>query len=685
MRYLFLFACVVICWQCGPNTPDTSNETRILWDGYGVPHIFAPDLTAAFYAQGWAQARNHGDLILKLFGEARGRGAEYWGEDHLDIDKWMHINDVPNRAEAWYGRLGQEERGWVDAFAKGINDYAARHPDLIADDKKVVLPVTGSDISAHLQRVLHFSFVVRPGKIDRDLSTMGGSNAWAVSPARSASGKAMLLANPHLPWNDYFLFFESHMMTPDMNMYGVTLVGSPGITIGFNQHLGWTHTVNTHDGFDLYELETVEGGYRWNGEVKAFETREVTLKINNEQGGYDQEILTVESSVHGPVVREIDGKKLALRTVGLDKPHLLDQYVQMGRARNLEEFEKALARLQMPMFTVMYADKEGHIMHLFGGEIPKRSQKDWAYWQEPVPGTSEDNLWTEIHPYGDLPRVVDPPSGRLQNANDPPWTTTFPTAIDPNDYPGYMAPRFMHFRAQSSARLLAEDDKISFEELIAYKHDSRMVAAERILDDLERAVEQHGNARAREAMGVLEVWDGKALADSRGAVLFSAFFNKLKGDYAEPWSEEKARTTPDGLADPKAAAKLLAEVADDVEEKHGSLDIRWGDVNRFRVGDVDLPANGGPGSLGLFRVMIFEPDKDGKNRTWMGDTFVAAVEFGEPVRAQVLMSYGNASQSHSPHQADQLALLATQKLRPALLTEEDIRAHLKEEETLSPQ
>src|SRR5688500_18862669 len=73
--------------------------TEILWDTYGVPHVFARDSRSMFYAFGWAQMQSHGDLLLRLYGQARGRAAEYWGADYLDSDRWVRVNGVPERGE----------------------------------------------------------------------------------------------------------------------------------------------------------------------------------------------------------------------------------------------------------------------------------------------------------------------------------------------------------------------------------------------------------------------------------------------------------------------------------------------------------------------------------------------------------------------------------------------------------
>ena len=94
----------------------------------------------------------------------------------------------------------------------------------------------------------------------------------------------------------------------------------------------------------------------------------------------------------------------------------------MARARNLREFADAIRPLQLPMFTIMYADRDGHIMHAFNGRIPVRPQGDWSFWSRPVRGDTVGLLWTRIHDFADLPIVVDPSNGWLQNANDPPWS-----------------------------------------------------------------------------------------------------------------------------------------------------------------------------------------------------------------------------------------------------------------------
>ena len=595
---------------------------------------------------------------------------------------------IPDRARAWYAAQTPEYRLALDAFAEGINAYARAHPDRIGDEVEGVLPVSAVDVLAHVQRVVYFNFFSDPEGIATGLARPGssaGSNAWAVGPSRSASGHPLLLANPHLPWSGPFTWYEAQLVGPGVDAYGAALVGFPFLGIAFNDHLGWTHTVNTIDGADLYELTPAEGGYLWNGGVRPFETREATLRVRQPDGSLREEKLTVRGSVHGPVLGERNGKALAYRVAGIEEPGMVEQYWRMARARTLAEFEAALGRLQLPMFTVMYADRAGNIMHVFNGRVPARSRGDWAFWSGAVRGDTSATLWTSTHPYRDLPRVLNPPGGWLQNANDPPWTTTFPRALSAASYPAYMAPRGMALRPQRSAKLVMADSSITLEEMIAYKHSTRVEAADRLLDGLV-AEAQKGGGTARRAAGVLAAWDRNADAGSRGAVLFQRWLSEYAARrasgslYAVPWREDEPLATPHGLADPAAAVAALEAAADSVQKAYGSLDVALGEVSRLRRDSVDLPASGGPDELGVFRALWSAPAGGGRVQAYGGDSYVAAVEFSTPVRARVLLTYGNASQPGSPHRVDQLPLFAGKELRPAWRTRAEVEANLEARE-----
>ena len=284
-----------------------------------------------------------------------------------------------------------------------------------------------------------------------------------------------------------------------------------------------------------------------------------------------------------------------------------------------------------------------------------------------------------MHPYADLPKIKNPENGWLQNANDPPWTSTIPMTLDPKDFPSYMAPVHMAFRPQRSARMLLEDDSITFDELVQYKLSTRLEFADRILDDLFVAVDASDNEKAKEAKEVLMQWDRKADADSKGMVLFYNWAKKFnvfnKANYKKSWSLLNPNTTPDGIADGAKAVDLLEKAAVEVETKFGSLDVPWGDYYRIYYNGKDLPANGVDGSMGVFRVAW--PGGSNENNLFVGggDSWVGIIEFDDVVRAKVLLSYGNSTQPDSPHNGDQLTLFSNKELRDAWITNEQVKAN----------
>ncbi|NER45529.1 MAG: acylase [Symploca sp. SIO1A3] len=513
-----------------------------------------------------------------------------------------------------------------------------------------------------------------------------GSNAWAIAPNYSESGNAMLLANPHLPWSDLYLLYEAQLTAPEIDAYGATFVGMPLLAIAFNDNLGWTATINTFDGADFYELTLADAGYRWDGGIRPFESQTQTLKVKQPDGTLRVEQLVVRRSIHGLIVGEKEGKATALRVVGLEEPQLMEQLWEMAKAKNLRQFEAALQRLQLPMFNLLYADQQGQILYLFNAQMPLRSRGDWNYWQGVIPGEQSDTLWTKYHSYQDLPRLLNPTSGWLQNTNDPPWTSTFPPVLNPQDYPPYFAPSSLDkggsmLRTQRSIKMLLKDEQINFETMIADKFSSQIELADRILDDLIPAARQLGGELEHQAADVLEAWDRQANAESRGTALFGLWAQQILPSqlFATPWNKDSPLNTPDGLANPTRAVQALQEVAWQLKLVTGKLDVPWGEVVRLRYGEVDLPASGAPGGLGSFQVIDVLPPEEvsGKFQAVAGDTYIAAIEFSKPLRAKVLMSYGNATQPGSPHIGDQLSLYIQGELRPVWRTREAIKAHLE--------
>ena len=408
-------------------------KADVLWDTYGVPHIFAADRESMFYAHGWAQMQNQANLLLRLYGESRGRAAEYWGPSNVELDRWVQLNGVPERAKAWYDAQDPTFRTYLDAFARGINDFAKAHPEAIDADRRVVLPVSGVDVVGHPLRAVHYGYMASPERVQREVNAFkrgadavaenvdpdhdqfsAGSNTWTIGPAHSASGHAMLLINPHLAWgNTFYRYMEVHLVGPDYDLYGAPQVGFPVAVVGFNRHAGWGRTVNTIDTVDFFKLTVKDGQYLYDGQPRSFERSTKTLKIKQSDGTFREETLEIRKSIQGPVVYDQDGLTVAMRVAGIDRSKMLEQWFRMGEATNLEAFKAALQMMSVPMWHANYADDNGHLMFVFDGLVPKRNGHDYQYWSGVVSGDSSQTMWTDYLSFDELPKAMTPrPGGR---------------------------------------------------------------------------------------------------------------------------------------------------------------------------------------------------------------------------------------------------------------------------------
>ena len=436
---------------------------------------------------------------------------------------------------------------------------------------------------------------------------------------------------------------------------------------------------------DLYRIKTQDEGYLYDGKVLPFERDSHEIKVRQNDGTFTTENLKIVRTVHGPVIKEDAGAPIAMKVAGLDRPFMLEEYWQMATAHNFAQYQTALRRLQVPTFNIIYADRDGHIEYLWNATLPKRPKGDLAYWAGIVPGDTSETMWKTYHTYEELPKVIDPPNGYVANTNDPPWNAAWPNSLDPKAYPPYIAPVNASFRAERSLHMLSEDGRFTYEKLLEDKHSTRAEMADRILPDLIDAASKYGTDLAKQAAVVLKNWDRHVEADSKGAVLFYAWATRFMGPalasqagFATPFDLKNPLTTPSGLKDPQKCAKQLDDAAQETQKQFGALDVPWGKVMRFQWAGVDLPANGGFGNLGIFRVITFGPLHNGTRSQVHGETYVAAVEFSKPMKASVLMSYGNSSQPGSPHQTDQLPYLVRKELRNAWRTRADVEANLEQ-------
>lgn len=666
--------------------------TEILWDRYGIPHIFAPDHASLFYAYGYAQMEAHSELLVRLYAQARGRGAEFYGEQYLADDKWVRTNGLPAIAKQWASGQSAEFAPLIQAFAAGLNAWATEHQADLSPAAKAVLPLTVEDVYAHGLRTIHFDWVVSPRRLEQRLTRydndVHGSNEWAIAPSRSATGNALLMSNSHLQWGDIHTYFEVQLTAPGVTSYGAVWVGFPVLRQCFTEYVGWTQTTNNPSQSDLYRLVLKDGGYVLDGQVKPFDTATETIKVRTANGSLRDEPLTIRRTVHGPVIAERRGP-IAMRVAALDRPRMFEQFWRMGLAKNFAEWESAMRMQQLPLFHTAYADRDGRIAYIYNATLPVHATGDYRFWQGVVPGDRSDLISTAIHPYDALPKAIDPPTGWVQNSNDMPWTSVYPMVLDSTKFPaGFAAPQGITQRAQRGTRILSTAPaKMTFEDIKKGKLDTRVETADQFVDEIVSTARAAGTAQAKKAAEVLGGWDRRAEAESNGMLLFYKFMTAAGtafdaiGGFRIPTDDRRPLDTPRGFKDPARAMALLDQVAGEVEKEYGRLDVKWGDVMRFRRGNADLPGNGAPSSLGAIRTINVGPFVNGKTQAVSGDTFYAVIEFSTPQRGEALLGYGNWSKPGSKHVEDQLPLLSRKEMRPIWRDRKTIEANLESRKT----
>ena len=699
MRHIFLRARVglvltlaLLTASIGPGVAAApAKGTEILWDTFGIPHIFAPDHPSLFHAYGYAQMEGHAELLVRLYAQARGRAAEFYGDSYLASDRWVRTTGIPEKARQSAAQQTPEFGALIRAFADGLNAWAEKNRTLLSPAARGVLPLTPEDVYAHGLRIIQYDWLTSEQTVYRKARQQPiethGSNGWAIGPSKSASGNAMLMSNSHLPWSDMDTYFEVQLTAPGVTSYGAVWVGFPVLRQCFTEFVAWTQTTNGPTGADVYRLTLQGDGYVLDGKLRAFDVDQQVIKVRQADGSLRDVAHTIRRSVHGPVFSDRRGVAVALRVPAADRPRMFEQFWRMGLAKNFDQWRDAMRLQQLPIFHTMYADRDGRIMYVYNAAPPLRERGDYAYWNGVVPGDQSALIaGDKIVPFDELPQAIDPPGGWVQNSNDSPWTSTYPVLIDPAGYRPYIAPPPSHTqRSQRGIRLLSESGKISLDDLKAMKLSTRSEIADHFVDDLVAAARQHGSPRAKEAAEILARWDRQGETTSDGAFLFLRFvqgagnnFQNI-GGYAVAADVRQPLTTPRGFADPKRAAELLDRQALALENEYDTMHVIWGDVIRLRRGSLDLPGNGLPGALGAIRTISTGPFVNGKTEIQGGDTFYAVIEFSKtgPPRGEALLGYGNWSRLGSKHVDDQLPLASQKKMRPMLRTRQAVEQQLE--------
>lgn len=641
---------------------DVVHDVEIVRDGFGVPHIFGKTDADVSYGLAMAHADDDFANIEEVVAAVRGRAGAITGEPGAQIDFARGLLQPNEAAARTYTTLSVETRAVIEGYARGLNAWAKAHPS--APRVRGLFPVNGEDILAGfmlrspffigLDKPLGALVAGQPVPRDSGPADERGSNAFAVSAARSDDDVTRLIINSHQPWEGGVSWWEVVVHSDEgWDFAGALFPGSPYPLLGHNKTLGWANTVNRADLIDVYKLVVDEAGenYRYDGAWRPLEMRRVWLRVK--MGPIVLPVpRTVYRSVHGPVVKNDNGY-FAMRYAGFGEAAQMEQYYRLNKARDFAEWSRIMATQGVAGTNFVYADAAGHVAMIYNAKFPKRAKG--FDWKAVLPGDTSAAVWTEYEPYSGYPSVIDPASGWVANANNTPFMSTAAAdELDPKAYPEEMGiETYVTNRAWRYYDLMAGiNGKISREALLRVKFDKGYDKRSWAGRWMSRVLAVK-DPKLAEAQALLRGWDwtqdGVGAADALAANVLG------KG----------ARAGYGGMPLPDAAVELRAAV-DELMATFGTLTPSLGDYQRLRRGGVDLPVMGGPDAL---RAIYAPRADDGRRVGNNGDGFMMVVEWpkGAAVGSESIHQFGAATiRERSPHYNDQSSLFVDEKWKPVL-------------------
>lgn len=678
-------------------------SAEIIRDDWGVSHISGRSDADAVFGMIYAQAEDDFNRIEHNYLTSLGRLAEAEGEKALWQDLRQRLWIDHNALQADYAKSPLWLRQLMQAWAAGLNQYLADHPEvkprvLTRFEPWMALSFSEGSIGGDISRIslsqLQAFYERRPIALTAEerglaLRDPGGSNGFVIAPSHSDSGHPLLLINPH---TSFFFRAEQHVTSEQgLNAYGAATWGQFFIYQGFNQNAGWMHTTSTADAVDEFAL-TVEKApagnawtYRYGKEQRSVTVRVVTLAYRKQDGTIARRAFSTFATHHGPVVRAEGDKWIAASL--MHKPvAALQQSFLRTKVRDLAGFREAAKFQANSSNNTLFASNTGETALFLPQFIPRRDPS--FDYTKPVDGGDPATAWNGLHPLSELPQVVNPANGWAFNVNDGPWWAAGEDSPKQAAYARYFDQVGRLPRTHAADRVLSGRARFTLDQLVEAAYDPWIPFFAEQLPELVAAQARSPDPARADAVALLAGWDHRwsaASAETSLAIFWGdALRQRVAAGVPNPfWLVPVAEAS-----DADKLAALDTAIAQ-LKADFGSWRVPWGEINRFQRLDgaivrtfddakASVPVPFVPARWGS--LASFDGQRYPGTRRYYGDSgnsFVAVVEFGPRVRARAVTAGGLSSDPASPHFNDQAERYADGNLRAVYFYPDELAGKIR--------
>ena len=644
---------------------------------YGTPHIFAKTDKEVAYGLAWAHAEDDFKTIQETFLPSKYMMGRYKGKEGVQLDYISQLLKCEELVDREIDNLSPEIIKVVDGYVEGLNAFAKKFPNQVLVKKS--FPMTTKEYLVGFNFIIHFFSDI--SKLLKDLYSNNipliqdsslnniGSNGFAFNKNKTKDQKTYININTHQPLEGPFSWYEAHLCSDEgWNMVGGLFPGSPFPFIGTNPNLAWTHTYNFPDLIDTYQMEIhpkKKKYYKYDQEWKKFEISKAKLKVKLKNGLVIPLRKKILWSEYGPVVKN-DSGVFSFHLSALENISAIDQWYQMNKAKNFEDFKKALKIMGIPRFNIVYADKEDNIFYMSNCLIPLRDTN--FNWKLTLPGNTSKTKTNGYYSFKDLPQLENPISGYIFNTNNSPFNCTKKTYnLKEENFPKSLGYREkFNNRSLRFEKLIDSYEKINYEDFLTIKYDQEyanpIFCPFKINKIFELSV--NDSSEVIDILSIIQSWNRKANVDNIGAAQFSMFYKNLRKKL------KKIKFDFDSEIPDSLLVESLQKTKSQILGSFDNLNISLGEYQKHVRAEIEIPIGG---LVDMIAESSSSKYKDGMVKIVKGDSYIMLVKFGDELpEIETVLPYGISNDTKSVHFTDQMNLYATQKRKKMTLDKSEI-------------